>query len=466
MKYYYLHIISFLLLLSFSLQAQYNRSEISLLSAWNNNPTESNYNSVWGWIDSTDNKQYAILGSGSGTYFVDITTPETPVLADFVAGPRSDCTWREYKTFGNYLYMVSDDDVPNSLQIMDLSYLPDSVHLVYNDSTLISRAHTLYIDGDKLYCGSVKTPFPVLFYTMAVYSLANPELPVLLRTLDQDVSGIDQVHDMFVRNDTIYASCGYDGLYFLKYNAGANTFSAINSLLSYPRNGYNHSSTLTPDGKHLFFADEVPAKLPLKILDISNLGDISFLDTFKSNNGATPHNPFMYSDNRLVVSYYQDGLQIFDVSNPAAPIRSGYFDTDTLRGLNDGFAGSPYHGCWGAYVGLPNGIVLASDMQNGLYVLDARYALGLLKHPPDNNAVSVYPNPFVNTLNISLQLKNHTKLVFEIYDVAGRKISSEIKTVPSGNTVKSIDTNNLRSGAYLIKITGNSIDFSQKIVKK
>ena len=211
--------------ISFNLSAQYSSQNIFFVGQWYNpaQPPEPTYgikyNSVWGWVDTADsNREYAILGSGLGTHIIDISNPTAPIEVDFVPGRQTGCIWREYKTYGKYLYAISDDVVPNSFQIMDLSYLPDSVKIVHDDNSIFERAHTLFIENDLLYVGSPKENSFGLAYSMAVYSLSNPELPTLLRTLNQDDPSITWVHDMYVRNDTVYASCGYQGLFFYKYN--------------------------------------------------------------------------------------------------------------------------------------------------------------------------------------------------------------------------------------------------------
>src|SRR3990170_3423115 len=97
-------ILSAVLLLTshFSLltcSAQYSSQNITLLSQWDTATTVSEpyyairYNSVWGWADPQDNKEYAIIGSTDGTYFIDITIPTAPVVRDYVAGRRDSCIW-------------------------------------------------------------------------------------------------------------------------------------------------------------------------------------------------------------------------------------------------------------------------------------------------------------------------------------------------------------------------------------
>ena len=475
MKKIYSLLIAVLILLSpIILKAQYSSSNVTLIGNWYNpaQPAEPaygiKYNSVWGWVDAAHgNKEYAILGSGLGTHFIDISVPSNPVEKDFVSGFRTGCIWREYKTYGNYLYAISDDPVPNSFQIIDMSYLPDSVHVVYDGNTIFERAHTLYVDGDKLYIGSMKEHLPGGIATsMAVYSLANPELPVLLHTLTPDDPTITWVHDMFVRNDTVYASCGYQGLFIYKYNTGANNFSTINSLTSYVDQGYNHSSALTPDAKTLVFCDEVPAGKVVKILDVSDITNIAMADTINSHFGATAHNPYVIGNSRAVIASYQDGLQIYDISNPTNVSITGFFDTDTLHGTNDGFPSSnTYHGAWGAYVDLPSGLILSSDMQNGLYIFDATAALGVHENPATSNSVIVYPNPSTSDFSVAFKLVHGDELTFQLYDISGKKVISKTESLSSGYTVKSIATQNLAKGIYLLKISGKEISFTQKIIK-
>jgi choice-of-anchor B domain-containing protein len=472
MKKLCLQIIFAVLLLPLFAVGQYSSQNVSLTSHWYN-PSQAGeptygikYNSVWGWVDTVHHTEYAILGSGDGTHFIDLSNPSAPVQRDFVAGRHSLCIWREYKTYKNYLYAISDNSSPNSFQIIDMSYLPDSVHVVYDDTSIFERAHTLYIDGNKLYCGSVTKPSTGGYYSMAVYSLANPELPAFLRGLNQDYPSIGFAHDMFVRNDTVYASCGYDGLFIYKYNSN-NTFSLINSMTVYPDQGYNHSSCLTPNGKTLIFCDEVPANLGIKLVDVSDLQNMSILSTFKSNEGATAHNPYIYGTNRAVIAYYQDGLQIFDISNPAAPVKTGFFDTDTLKGLNTNFDANPtYHGCWGAYIDLPSKIILASDMQNGLYVLDATAALGVKEKTNLTNSISIYPNPAKSDISIAISLKYTDAVSVEMFDITGRKIISEKENILAGKTIIPITTQILASGIYILKVTGKEINYSKKIVKE
>ena len=74
-----------------------------------------------------------------------------------------------------------------------------------------------------------------------------------------------------------------------------------------------------------------------------------------------PHNVIL-KNGIAYVSYYNDGLQIFNVRNIENPKRVGYYDT--YQGSNLGL----YRGLWGVYPNLPSGRILGSDRKNGLYL--------------------------------------------------------------------------------------------------
>ena len=439
---------------------------INLVSNWSDPavPAEpayqAKYSGCWGWT-APDGKEYAIIGATSGTYFIDISNPSLPVMRDFVPGRRGNCLWREFKTYQNYCYMVSDDSPPNSLQIVDLSYLPDSVHIVHDDNTIFERAHTIYVDGDKLYAGSVTKPNNA-YYGMAVYSLANPASPTLLRHIAQDYPSMGTVHDMFVRNDTVYASAGYSGLYIYEFDAAAG-FNMLQSMTTYPEQGYNHSSFLTADGRTLIMADEVPDGLAMKVVDVSDLSNISVTTTFRSNPGATPHNPYNIGNNRTVIAYYMDGIQIFDISNPANPVRTGYYDTYPNNGSS--YPTPAYKGAWGAYVDFPSGNIIASDMQTGLYVLDAGVALGVKDAHPNVLQAYVFPNPVGSSINLSITLKQPQTLKFEITDVAGRVVMSTNRSLNAGTNDVIFNSSLLAKGVYFLKAQGDDVVYTEKLIK-
>lgn len=183
---------------------------------------------------------------------------------------KSHCNWREIKTYKNFCYIASDDVSPNTFQIVDMSALPSTVTLVYNGTELFEKGHTLWIDQDHLYVGSVSYSTQGMYSAMNVYSLEDPASPRFLRSLNSDCSFLNAVHDMHVRNDTIFASCGQKGMFVFKYDRPNNVFTQIGSYTDYAGSVANHSSYLTQNGKYLVFTDEAESA-PIKVVRVENL---------------------------------------------------------------------------------------------------------------------------------------------------------------------------------------------------
>lgn len=462
----YASLVLFLLAVLGASAQVYQQQNISLLSNWNDSTITAEpfygirYNGIWGWEDG-NGREYALIGATNGVHVVDVTNPTAISRVDFVPGRRTGCIWREIKTYQHYAYLISDDGAPNSFQIIDLQYLPDSVSVVYDSDSLFQRAHTLFVDGNKLYCGIVKGGITSGTSSMSVYSLNNPVNPSLLRDVDVDYGSIfsnQQVHDMIVRNDTVYASAAFDGLFILKYDSVANNFNLLGSLTTYPSQGYNHSSALTDDGKTLVFMDEVPTGLPVKVLDVQDLNNLTVTATFQSNVGPTPHNPFMVG-NICYIAYYQDGLQVYDVSNASQPVRIGYFDTQYQTPLGGPYTGQSYSGAWGAYPYLPSGHVLVSDMQNGLYVLDVSQLTGV-EELVKRNGFAIYPNPVLAGTPVQLTTAATGTLRATVYDVSGRAV--QYTQLNPGERM--LPTAALAPGVYTVELMSANGRFAARLV--
>lgn len=453
---------------------QYPSYNISLIGSIAPNVTDAandnrRYSGCWGWYQQNKNKEYAISGTSKGTYFIDVTSPATPSICAYVAGGRAGCIWREIKTYQHYCYVVSDDPAPNRFQIIDMQYLPDSVHVVYSSNSLFERAHTIWIDHDKLYAGGVTyiSSSPLGSSPMAVYSLANPEQPTLLRRFEQDFSSTitNYVHDMYVRNDTVYASCAYQGLLLFKFNTSSNTLSQLGSYTGYPFAGYNHSSALTKNGKYMVFCDESPASLPIHLIDVENFSNIQPIQNINPYQGTTPHNPYILGNDFAVVSCYQDGLMILNISQPAHVAVVGYFDTYPQGGHNTGSYDSPndYRGNWGAYPYLPSGIIIAQDMQNGVFILDGTHAfnnpLGIKTNAAPEINLACYPNPVSEKLAVSYNTTAAS--VLQLKDLLGR-IVIEKNYMAGINDY--IDVSGLESGSYIISVTENNRSKNKQII--
>jgi choice-of-anchor B domain-containing protein len=410
------------------------------------------FSGCWGWYDPVKNREYAISTSKKGTWFVDITNPSNAYIADSVIGIPINI-WREVKTYKNYCYIISDDYL-NTLQIIDLSYLPDSVHVIASPHLgVLRQGHTLWVDGHYLYVGGPRDAQGTL-HNMGVFNLhPNPQNPQFLRWLADDYPSISYVHDMFVRNDTVYASAGNQGLYVYKYDTLVNKFFFLGSLTNYLESGYNHSSALTKNGQTLVFMDEVPTGLSIKITNVSNLSNMQVVNYLKpyNNNNFVAHNPFIKGNQFLIASCYQDGTLIYDISNPSNPVLTGYFDTYPQAGSHQSGNYNPgYDGNWGSYPFFPSGLIVSNDMKNGIFILkaDSAFVTQNKKDDPKTSFIKIFPQPSRDFFNITLPF--HELESMEIHDALG-KIYPNILFEPSPFGTKVI-IRHLPAGIYFLNI--------------
>ena len=401
------------------------------------------YNECWGV--TINNHEIAIIGSTEGTHFFDITNTNNISEVAFVEGAYTGpgVIHRDYHDFQGYLYAVCDEGSSSTLQIIDISNLPSSVNLVYDSNNLFSKAHNIFIDTAtaKLYsCASTN-------YAMDIYNLTNPTNPTLIYSYDD----VGHVHDAYVKNDTAYLNCGYDGFKIVDFSnsniATNNNHIELASLTSYPDAGYNHSGWLNDDGTIYVMMDENHG-YDVKILDVSDFSNISVISTFNSNvnSQSMAHNGII-KNNMLFIAYYHDGLRVFDISNPFNPVQTWMYDTYSPN------SHASYKGAWGVYPYFQSENIVVSDMQTGLYILKL-----------DNNTIVyennikkiVYPNPVNEHFTIQSEINT-----FELFDITQNMV---MKKKINGYEV-TIDRKNIKSGVYFYKIKNidNSIEYGKLI---
>lgn len=441
---------------------------LPLLSNWDDDSIPpawtGAYSECWGYV-APDDREYAFLGSTKGTYVFDITNPSNPVLLNYF--PTKDTVTlvvnKDYATYQHYLYAVSDQG-DNSLQIFDLQYLPDSVVKVYDTNVISKRCHTIFVENDRLYMASNTRP-DGSFGPMDVFSIADPLNPVLLGTLSHP--GFFSVHEVFVQNDTAYCANGINGLWI--YNM---KFPATPSLISivdlYAESGYNHSAWLTADSKTMVFTDENHGR-GVKVFDMTDINDPQLKSMIRSNmlqvpdslseNGSVAHNPYI-KGNLLFLSYYHDGVRVYDISNPSNPKLVAWHDTHPQ---NTSYYS--YNGCWGLFPFLPSGNIIASDITNGLFILDGNALKNTIPEGPVEVSVTIGNNLVHDELIVFSQTEKNTNVNIEIIDMTGKLVHNSTSMLYAGKSEISIPTTTLASGMYFITLAGDGINLNKKFVK-
>lgn len=318
------------------------------------------YNDCWGY-SAPDGREYAIIGTGDGTAFYNATDPRNPYLVGFIPGPGS--LWRDMKTWDQYCYVVTEGG--GGVQIISLAD-PENPFLVKTwGDTIFSRAHNIAIDtgaGVAYVCGT-NNDMPVL-------DLSDPENPVNIGNYRGAY-----VHDLHVQNGIAHLAEIYNGKYRLA-DAASLSFSTYDSAVTPGQ--FTHNAWANETGTLAVTTDE-SGNGHLTLWDISNPNNIFIRDEWLAGNNTTIHNAYIRGD-RAYASYYTEGIVVLDISNPDDIRFVAGYDTSSFE------AGSGYEGCWGIYPFAPSGVVYASDMAEGLHILQI-----------DGQAMSIGHTPLADT---------------------------------------------------------------------
>lgn len=302
----------------------------------------------WGWTGE-DGSEYALMGVSRGIAVVDVSRRR---LVQIVPGPGPcGSTWRDIKTYRHYAYAVSECTGTNEgMMVIDLQYLPDSVHFVTAYAPLsIDQSHNITIDTAKGYA-YLAGPSTSGIWTR---SLLNPESPTHVFSMPGDC------HDLFARNDTLWVAEGNDGS-FAVWNVANKTSPSLIARVTIPSSGYVHNVWISKDGQIAATTEETTGKT-IKFWDISDLTDVQLLGQYLGSSQLA-HNVHI-EDNFAIIAHYTNGVTILDITNPAAPTVYANFDTYPAADAPE------FSGCWGVYPHTKSGQIYSSNMNGDLYIL-------------------------------------------------------------------------------------------------
>lgn len=323
-------------------------------------------NDCWGYV-SPSGREYALVGTATGTAFVEISDPSAPVLIEHVDGPGS--IWRDVKTYQDHAYSVSEGG--GGIQVIDLSQIDTGVVTlagsITTGGTLASHNVVINEDSGFLYrCGGAGTG-------IRVYSLANPSTPTFVGQWNSryvhDAQVVSYTSGPYAGREIAFLCGGFNGgfsqtgLIVLDVTNKSNMFAR--DIIQYPQASYSHQCWISPDKQYCYLDDELDEGgvqlTRTHVFDISDLDDVQSLGWVEANSTAIGHNLYV-RDDRIFEANYRSGLRVFDRANPAAPVEVAYFDT--WPGDDD----ASFNGLWSCYPYFPSGVVIGSDVEKGLFV--------------------------------------------------------------------------------------------------
>lgn len=355
------------------------------------NPLDENsviLNDIWGWTDSQTNKEYALVGLNDGVTFVDISQPSEPVVLGKM--PKTEAanpsTWRDIKVYENHAYVVADDAGPHGMQVFDLKNLRDASGssqtfeptTTYNE---IYSAHNVVINSETGYayvvgsnrggqtCGSG-------LHMVNIQDPANPTFEGCFADPSTGRSSTGYTHD--AQCVTYHGPDSEHEGEEICFGSNETAISIANvsdkqnpqalSTASYPGYGYVHQGWLTEDQRYFLQDDELDensgGKTTTYIWDLQDLDNPEMIGMYEGENSAIDHNQYI-KGNYVYQSNYTIGLRILSLQNVASGNLEEVAYFDTFPEHNS----TVFNGSWSNYPFFESGLIIASDISNGLFIL-------------------------------------------------------------------------------------------------
>ena len=330
---------------------------------------------IWGWTDSLDGKEYALMGLSTGTAFIDVSVPTAPIYLGFLPTATSNSTWRDIKTHANYAYIVSEAS-GHGMQIFDLTQLrnvlnPPVTFTADANYTEFGNAHNIVINELSGFAYAVGTG--TCSGGLHMMDLTNPIAPVNAGCFSSDGYTHDAQCVLYIGPDTEHV--GKE----ICFNSNEDTVTIVDvsnknapvqiSRTGYTQTGYTHQGWLTEDQRYYLMNDELDEQqnghnTKTYIWDMLDLDVPQIIGTYIGPQPSIDHNLYIKGD-FAYLSNYTSGLSVVDITDigNANLVEVANFDTYPTSNSN------VFNGAWSNYPYFESGTVVVSDISNGLFIL-------------------------------------------------------------------------------------------------
>ena len=336
-------------------------------------------NDSWGWTDSFDGKEYALMGLDDGTAFVDISDPEVPLYLGKLPSASVNSSWRDIKVYEDYAFIVSEAP-GHGLQVFDLSKLRSVKTQQTFDSDLnfnaFGNAHNIainkesgfaYVLGSKLFDGGpafIDINSPLNPSIVGGYSFSS-------YTHDAQVVKYHGSDTRFKEKEILFGSNSVGGennqLIILDVTDKKNP--ELISSIEYSNAGYTHQGWISDDHKYFFLGDELDElkighRTKTRVFDIQNLENPIIHNTYYGQTASIDHNLYV-KGSKIYMANYTSGMRVVDFNNISDNDfrEEGYFDTYPSDNSTNFF------GAWNVYPFFSSGVILISDINSGLFIV-------------------------------------------------------------------------------------------------
>ncbi|MFL1010825.1 choice-of-anchor B family protein [Flavisericum labens] len=334
-------------------------------------------NDCWGWTDPTTQKEYALFCATTGVAFVDITTPNKPILIGKLPTATVSSPWRDIKVYNNYAFVVADNATTHGMQIFDLTKLrnvsnPPETFTADTRYTGFGSAHNIVINETSGYAYAVGTSRLETYAGGPLFiDIQNPLNPIdsggfLGYSHDAQAityNGPDSEHN----GKEILISSNEIEVVIVDVTNKANPI--LLSKISYNNVGYTHQGWFTEDMKYFILGDETDeinfgTNTRTIVFDFSDLDAPKFHTDYLGPSAAIDHNGYVKNDWYIQASYTA-GMRILDISDITSKniTEIGYFDTYPENNSTS------FNGAWSIYPYFPSGNIIISDINRGLFIV-------------------------------------------------------------------------------------------------
>lgn len=345
--------------------------------------------SVWGWTDPQTGREYALVGLRNKTSFVDITDAANPVYLGYLPTHTGTSSWRELKTYNNYVFIVSDNNGNHGIQIFDLTRLRNVTNppVAFTESAHYGNAgsiHNIWINQATGYAYAVGTSSGTQRCSGGVHivNVQNPLNPTFAAcypgtattgyyTHDIDCmvyNGPDadyQGHEICVASDG-KSSGSNDSMAILDVTNKSNIIEI--SRVAYANASFIHQTDFTEDMNYLVLDDELDESnngtgRRTHIYNMTNLDSPQYIGYYQRGT-AIDHNQYV-KGNYLYQANYTEGLNVYSLNN----IGSGSLSLAASFDIYPSNNNATFNGAWNIYPYFNSGNVVLSGIEQGLFVL-------------------------------------------------------------------------------------------------
>lgn len=444
------------------------------------NGSNTELNDVWGWTDSTNSKEYALVGLRLGTSFVDVTDPVNPFVIGVLPTQTNSSTWRDIKVYKNHAFVVADNAGSHGVQIFDLTQLRGVTDFTVFETTYlydkVGSVHNIAINEDTGFAYAVGIGSAILSEYKCgahIIDINDPSDPTYAGCLGDPSTG--RGNDGYVHDGQFVIYKGPDSDYYGKEIAFTANETALGiadvtdksnlkiiSKFDQLNFGYVHQGWLSEDHRYFFVNDELneysrkDKEQTTLIFDVSDLDSPKILTIYKSGLNTIDHNNYVVG-NLLYQSNYSTGLRILNINNVKDPVEVAYFDTYRAGDIPS-FVGS-----WSNYPYFGSGTILVSSIEEGLYIIKASGSSLVTEDeiliPDQFDLQQNYPNPFNPITQIQYNLPKAGIVSLNVYNMLGEiivELDNGFKS--SGKHTITFNGSMLPSGIYFYQLrSGNFV---------